>query len=64
MLSIRQAIESLEWAIDHKSSTSTILDGAEDFSFYEKHPYLIAEPDCAKLVGELYLDGATIAGAS
>jgi hypothetical protein len=64
VLSIQQAIESLEWAIDHKSSTSTILDGTADFSFYEKHPYLIAEPDCAKLVGKLYLDGAAIAGAS
>jgi len=64
VLSIRQAIESLEWAIDHERGTSAILDGTADFLFYEKRPYLIAEPDCAESVGRLFLSGAVIARAS
>jgi len=64
VLSIQRAIESLEWAFDHESSTSAILDGTPDFSFYEKRSYLIAEPACAESVGKLSLSGAVIARAS
>ena len=64
VLSIQHAIESLEWAIDHESSTSAILDGTADFSFFEKRPYLIAEPDCTESAGKLSLSGAAIARAS
>lgn len=64
VLSIQQAIESLEWAIDHESSTSEILDGTADFSFFEKRPYLIAEPDCAESTGKLFLSGAVFGQAS
>jgi hypothetical protein len=64
VLSIQQAIESLEWAIDHENSTSAILDGSVDFSFYEKRLYLIAQPDCAESVGKLSFSGAVIAQAS
>ena len=63
VLSIQQAIESLKWAIDHETSTSTVLDGTEDFSFFEKRPYLVAEPDCAESVGRLFLNSTVITRA-
>ena len=60
--SIRQAIESVEWALGHEDG-SQILDGSEEFSFYYKRPYLITEPTCIQSVGKLGLIDAEIASA-
>jgi hypothetical protein len=63
VLSIRQAIESLEWATDHENA-STILDGSDGFLFYEKRPYLLTEPSCAESTGQLFLESSGLARAS
>jgi hypothetical protein len=63
VLSIQQAIESLEWAIDHENA-SAIVDGSEGFSFYEKRLYLLAEPKCSESVGKLFLASSDLAKAS
>lgn len=63
VLSIQQAIESLEGAIDHESA-SAILDGSDRFSFYEKRPYLLTEANCAESTGQLFLEGSSLAKAS
>jgi hypothetical protein len=60
--SIQQAIESLEWAIDHQDTTST-WDGDEGFSFYEKRRYLLAEPSCAESTGKLGFRNSELARA-
>jgi hypothetical protein len=39
VLSIQQAVESLEWAVDHEN-VPAVLDGSEEFSFYENRPHL------------------------
>lgn len=62
VLSIQQAIESLEWAIDHEN-VPAILDGSEGFSFYENRPYLLAEPKCAESAGRLFLSGSDLVTA-
>jgi hypothetical protein len=64
VLAIRQAIESVEWAINHQDSTSQILDGTSDFAFYEKRQYLTAPSDCAESSGKLFVEGAVLAQAS
>ena len=61
--SIRQAIESLEWAIDHEKKTA-IEDGDEEFPFFQDRPYLIAEPNCLESTGKLFLTGPELARAS
>lgn len=63
VISIQQAIESLEWAIEHENA-SVIWDDSEEFSFYEKRPYLIAEPTCAESTGKLLLGPSNLARAS
>jgi hypothetical protein len=57
--SIRQAIESLEWAIDHEKTTA-IGDGDEDFLFFQQRPYLIADPNCVDSTGKLFLEGPSL----
>jgi hypothetical protein len=61
--SLQQAIESLEWAIDHQS-VSVIVDGSDDFTFYQSRPYLLAEPSCDEKTGKLLLGSLTLAKAS
>jgi hypothetical protein len=61
--SIRQSIESLEWAIDHENA-SAIVDRSEGFTFYERRPYLLAEPNCYEASGKLFLGSSDLAKAS
>jgi hypothetical protein len=61
--SINQAVDALEWGIDHEKA-DVIWDGSEAFSFYEKRPYLIAEPTCAESAGKLSLGTADFARAA
>jgi hypothetical protein len=60
---IQQAIEGLEWAIDHENAIP-ILDGSEGFAFYEKRPYLLTEPNCDESTGKLFLGSPGLAKAS
>src|SRR5258708_512126 len=64
--SIKQAIESLEWAMQHENATerSVTWDGDEGFSYYERRPYLIARPTCEESTGKLLLGTAQLARAS
>jgi hypothetical protein len=61
--SLQQAIESVEWAIDHQSG-SVIVDGSNEFAFYQSRPYLLAEPSCDETTGKLLLGSLALAKAS
>jgi hypothetical protein len=64
--SIKQAIESLEWAIQHENASerSATWDGDEGFSYFERRPYLFARPTCAESTGKLLLGTSDLAHAS
>ena len=57
VMSVRQAIESLEWAVEHTDSKFPIANGDEGFSFFRDRPYLIADGGmtCNESEGKLYL---------
>jgi hypothetical protein len=61
--SLQQAIETVEWAIDHQS-VSVIVDGSDEFMFYQSRPYLLTEPVCDEKTGKLLLGSLALAKAS
>jgi len=61
--SFQQAIESVEWAIGHQSA-AVIVDGSNEFAFYQSRPYLLAEPTCDETTGKLLLGSLALAKAS
>jgi hypothetical protein len=63
VISIQQAIASLEWAIDNERPAG-IWDGDDGFSYYERNKFLVVDPHCAESKGRLFVNGADLERAS
>jgi hypothetical protein len=57
--SIKQAVDALEWSIDHPNA-DFIWDGTNEFEFYSTRQYLNAEPTCEESSGKLYISGRVL----
>lgn len=61
--SINQAVDALEWGIDHEKAEEIWRDGTDGFGFYSARQYLNAEPTCVESEGKLYVSGIALSHA-